>query len=140
VCAELASTLTVLALDGEDGLTALASASTLPPGFDGENATADVHVHPSGRFAYVSNRGHDSIAVFALGEDGTALAPRGHVSTGGTTPRSFALTPDGRLLLAANQDSDTIVAFAIDQGTGALAPTGAVTDVRTPVRVLVVPG
>ena len=67
VCAELDSTLTVLALDAAAGLTPQARASTLPPGFRGENATADVHVHPSGRFAYVSNRGHDSLAVFALG-------------------------------------------------------------------------
>jgi 6-phosphogluconolactonase len=136
VCAEHASTLTVLAVE-DGGVTELATASTLPPGFNGPNDTADVHVHPSGRVVYVSNRGHDSIAIFDV--TGDLPQPLGHVSTQGRTPRSFALTADGALLLVANQDSDSIVAFAIDRETGTLEPTGHVTRVRTPARVVVSP-
>jgi 6-phosphogluconolactonase len=120
-------------------LTPMATVATVPAGHDAPNFPADVQVHPSGRFVYVSNRGHDSIAIFAIGDEPSELVPRGHASTGGAAPRSFALTAGGRLMLVANQDSDTIVAFAVDGETGALEPTGAVTDVRTPVCVLPLP-
>lgn len=128
------STLTVLAYDGGAGaLHALQTLSTLPAGFEGRNSTADIHVHPSGRFLYGSNRGHDSLACFAIGDDGL-LSPAGHTPTEGRTPRNFAIDPAGALLLAANQDSDSVVSFRIDQDTGALTPV-ATAAIPSPVCV-----
>ncbi len=97
---------------------------TLPRDAVVASTASEVVVHPSGRFAYASNRGHDSIAVFAVDPRDGGLAPRGHVSSGGRTPRHFACDPTGRWLLVANQDSDDIVVFAIDATTGALTPHG----------------
>ena len=87
----------------------------VPADVDGGNSCADIHVAPSGRFVYSSNRGHDSIAIFAVDEASGTLAPRGHASTGGSTPRNFAIDPRGNFLLAANQQSDSIVSFRVDQ-------------------------
>ena len=95
-------------------------------------------VHPSGRFVYGSNRGHDSIAVFRVGDDRT-LTRVGIYSTGGKTPRHFAIDPSGGFLLAANQESDSLVLFRIDQKTGALIDTGARVDAPSPVFVGVPP-
>ena len=132
---ELDSTLTSYAWDGEAGtLTQLSTQSTLPDAWKGENTTAEVAVHASGRFVYASNRGHDSIAVFAASETG-ALTRIGLYPTGGRTPRHFAFDPTGTFLLAANQESDSIVAFRIDPGSGALTDTGARVSVPAPVFV-----
>ena len=98
-------------------------------------STAEIAVHPSGRFVYGSNRGHDSIAVFSVGADG-ALTLVEHESTRGQTPRNFALDPTGRWLIAANQRSDTLAVFSIDQTTGALSPVGALASVPSPVSIL----
>jgi 6-phosphogluconolactonase len=126
------STVTALSYDAEAGaLHALQTLSTLPAGFEGGNSTADIHVHPSGRFLYGTNRGHNSLARFTIGDDGL-LTPAGHASTQGKTPRNFAIDPTGALLLAANQDSDSVVSFRIDQDTGALTPL-ATTAVPSPV-------
>jgi 6-phosphogluconolactonase len=136
VCNELDSTVTAYAYDAEEGLPRpIQTVSSLPEGFSGTNYPADIHVHPSGRFLYASNRGHDSIAIFAIDEASGELAAAGHQSTQGRSPRNFAIDPEGRLLLAANQNSNTIVAFAIDRERGTLEPTGAVTEVPTPVCV-----
>jgi len=133
---ELASTLTAFGFDAETGaLHEIQTVSTLPPGYAERNSTADVHVHPSGRFVYGSNRGHDSIASFAVDQRSGRLTPLGHQSTQGAVPRNFAIDPSGTLLLAANQNSDSIVAFRIDPVNGALTPTGAVTEVPTPVCI-----
>ena len=106
-----------------------------PEGFDGKSFTADVHVHPSGRFLYGSNRGHDSIAIFRIDEQtGKPDADRPS-STGGRTPRNFAIDPSGRFLLAANQGSGSIVVFRIDAETGTLEPTGHSAAVSMPVCV-----
>lgn len=105
----------------------------LPADFFGASTGAEVAVHPSGRFVYASNRGHDSIAVFAVNPADGGLTPRGHVSTRGRTPRNFVCDPSGRWLLAANQDSDTVAVFAIDPATGALTPHGEPVPVPTPV-------
>lgn len=109
---------------------------TLPPGYSGaaENTCADIHVHPSGRFLYASNRGHDSIAIFSIDSDGR-LTPNGHVSTQGKTPRNFALDLTGRFLLAANQNSDNVVVFSIDPENGGLTPTGGSISVSKPVCI-----
>ncbi|MGH2367189.1 MAG: lactonase family protein, partial [Chloroflexota bacterium] len=134
---EIASTLSAFAYDPEHGtLALLETVSTLPEGFSGKNSTAQIVVHPSGRFVYGSNRGHDSIAIFAIDEQTGQLTARGYESTRGQTPRNFNLDPTGTFLLAANQGSDTIVTFRIDATTGALTPTGQVTETPSPVCVV----
>ncbi len=131
---EMGNTLTVFERDPAAGaLREIQTVGTLPEGFEGASTTADVHVAPSGRFVYGSNRGHDSIAVYAVDPDTGRLACVGHEPTGGRTPRSFAIDPTGTFLLAANQDSDNIVAFRIDGDTGRLTNTGNVADVPAPV-------
>ena len=110
-----------------------ATVSTLPASFSGGNTTAEVQVHPSGKFLYGSNRGHDSIAIFAIDPTSGNLTALGHEPTGGSTPRNFGIDPDGKFLLAANQDSGTIHVFRIDQQTGKLAPTGNEIEVPMPV-------
>jgi 6-phosphogluconolactonase len=99
------------------------------------NSTAEVQVHPTGKFVYGSNRGHDSIAVFAVDGATGRLKLVEHESTQGKAPRNFGVDPSGRFLLACNQGSDTIVGFRIDQETGALAPTGQTLQVPAPVCV-----
>jgi 6-phosphogluconolactonase len=132
---ELNSTLTALAYDANAGaLSELHTVSTLPEGFTGANSCADVHVAPNGRFVYGSNRGHNSIAVFAFDARAGRLRALGHPSTEGETPRNFGIDPSGRVLLAANQNSDTIVGFHIDRQTGLLVQTSS-TEVPTPVCI-----
>ena len=136
---EMGGTVTALSWDGARGtLTELQTVSTLPADFRGENTTAEVQVHPSGRFLYGSNRGHDSIAVFAIADDGR-LKALGHQPTQGRNPRNFGIDPTGTWLLAANQNSDSIVVFRIDPATGVLAPAGVTASVPSPVCVKFVP-
>jgi 6-phosphogluconolactonase len=131
---ELNSTLTAFAYDPLNGtLRSVQTVSTLPKGFSGHNDCADVHVSPSGKFLYGSNRGHDSIVVFAINENTGKLEYLEHASTQGKTPRNFTIDPTGRLLLAANQESDTIVTLHVDPLTGRLKPTGHVAEVPSPV-------
>jgi 6-phosphogluconolactonase len=111
---------------------------TLPAGYEGRRWSADVHVAPSGRFVYVSNRAHDSIVLFSVAADGT-MAAIDHQGTLGHTPRNFALDRRGEVLLVANQESDTVVVFAIDERTGALHPLQTVPVSPAPYRVLVCP-
>jgi 6-phosphogluconolactonase len=133
---ELSSTVTACGYDPEHGvLKEVQTVSTLPEGFKGENTTAEVQVHPSGKFLYGSNRGHDSIAVFAIDAGTGRLRPAGHESTRGKTPRSFGVDPTGTYLLAANQDSDSVVVFRIDPVTGQLRSTGSTARVPAPVCV-----
>jgi 6-phosphogluconolactonase len=131
-------TLSVLTYDASTGaLEEVQSVSTLPEGAQNDRwSTAELALSPSGTAVYVSNRGHDSIAVFAIDPASGRVTPRGHVQTGGRTPRSFGIDPSGQRLYAANQDSDTIVHFALDPQTGALTPDGQVTQVGAPVCVL----
>src|SRR5207237_2406306 len=110
--------------------------STLPKDFRGQNDDAEIEVHPSGRFLYGSNRGHDSIAVFAIDSGTGTLTPVEHVPTEGKTPRSFAIDPAGSYLLVANQDSDNLVVFRIDARTGRLAPSDKGSDVPSPVWLI----
>ena len=131
---EINSTLTAFAYDAGRGiLTPRQTAGALPPGFDGESAGAAVRVSPSGRFVYGSNRGHDSIALFAFDEREGALTAIGHEPTRGKTPRDFIIDPSGQFLLAANQDTGTIAVFRIDPRSGRLQPTGEAIPVPTPV-------
>jgi 6-phosphogluconolactonase len=136
---ELDSSLTAFSYDNSKGLLKeLQTVSTLPEGFQGNNSCADVHVHPSGRFLYGSNRGHDSIVAFSIDERSGKLSYLAHESTQGKTPRNFAIDPTGAFLLAANQRSDTIMAFRIEQ-TGKLKPAGPATEVPTPVCLKFIP-
>ena len=131
---ELDSTVTVFTCDAISGaLTPVQTLSTLPAGFDGRSHCADIHVHPTGKFVYGSNRGHDSIAIFTVDQTSGQLTAAGHESTGGTVPRNFAIDPTGTFLLAANQNTDNVVVFRIDQATGQLTPTGHELAVPTPV-------
>jgi len=109
------------ALDARAGtLSHLGSISTLPPGdAASSNTGSDVHVAPSGKFLYGSNRGHDSIVIYAIGNDGR-LTLVGHESTRGKTPRNFGIDPTGTFLFVANQDSRTLASFRIDSGRGTL--------------------
>lgn len=130
---EQGGSITVFSYNPELGtLLTIQTISTLPAGFTGQNACADVHVHPSGRFVYGSNRGHDSLAIFAVDEALGRLTPLGHQSTLGQTPRNFTIDPTGAHLLVANQDSDSIILFTVDQQTGQLESRGQVAQVPTP--------
>ncbi len=136
---EMGNTVTAFAYNAADGaLTALQTVPTLPADFDGRSTTADIHVSPSGRYLYGSNRGHDSIVVYQIDGETGRLTTVQHVSTGGRTPRNFAIDPTGTYLLVANQDSDNIVTFRIDPGTGRLTATGDQVSVSMPVCVLFV--
>jgi 6-phosphogluconolactonase len=131
---ELHSTVTTFARDPEKGsLKELQTLTTLPKGFTGTNTSADIHVSLDGRFVYCSNRGHDSIAIFAIEPRNGALTSLGHESTRGMTPRNFAIDPTGEFLLVANQKSDNLVVFRLDQKTGRLSSTGQVAQVPSPV-------
>ena len=133
---ELDSTMTAFAFDVERGtMTAIHTASTLPDGWTGTNHPSQIVVHPSGRFVYGSNRGHDSIVIFAIDQETGKLRLVGHESTQGKVPRNFNVDPTGALLLAANQDTNTIVAFRIDQQSGKLTATGAITPTPAPVCI-----
>jgi 6-phosphogluconolactonase len=134
---EIDSTITVLAYDGDAGsFRELQNISTLPAGYQAKNTAAEVLVHPSGKFLYASNRGHNSIAVFGVDSTGR-LSPIAYVPCGGRTPRGFCLDPGGRWLITANQDTNNIAVFAIDPATGIPAPTGQSFEVRSPVCVKV---
>jgi 6-phosphogluconolactonase len=119
-------------------LRELQTVSTLPDGFAGQNTCADIHIDPAGRYLYGSNRGHNSIAIFAVDVATAQLRSLGHVSTAGRTPRNFGIDAAGTFLLAANQDTDTVVSWRVDQATGALIATGQITSVPTPVCVCIV--
>lgn len=114
VVCELTNRLVVLDVDDSGTLQVRDAVSTLPHDASGESIAAEVAVHPDGHRVYVSNRGHDSIATFAIDDPATAPVLLAHVASGGRTPRHFAIHPSGRSLLVANQDSDTLVAFALD--------------------------
>jgi 6-phosphogluconolactonase len=94
-----------------------------------------VQVHPSGKFVYGSNRGHNSIAIFAFDADTGKLTAAGHQGTGIKTPRNFTIDPTGTFLLVANQDGDSVLVFRIDPKTGALTPTESKIELGAPVCI-----
>ena len=139
-CNEINSTVTTFGYDAETGrLDEIEVQTTLPADFAGRNSTAEIHVAPSGTFVYVSNRGHNSIAIFAVDDATGHISPVGWESTQGSQPRYFGFSPDGSLLYAANQASHTIVTFRVDQERGTLTPTGQVIEVGSPVSIVFVP-
>jgi 6-phosphogluconolactonase len=140
VLSEVNSTVTAFAYDSNKGFfSTLQTLSTLPKEFTAHNDTAEIVAHPSGKFLYASNRGHDSIAEFKIDPTQGTLTLAGDFPTEGKTPRNFALDPTGKFLLAANQESNNIVVFRIDQSTGALTATGQVAQVPAPVDIVFVP-
>jgi 6-phosphogluconolactonase len=136
VASEMDSTITSFSWDAKKGaLKETGAVSTLPAGYSGRNEVAEIAVHPNGKFLYVSNRGNESIAVFAIHPGNVAPTLVAHVPTGGKEPRHFAIDPSGQYLLAENQLSDNIVEFRIDAATGKLTATGEVVSVPSPVCV-----
>jgi 6-phosphogluconolactonase len=138
VLQEKAMTVDTFALDAARGtlrheqkLSSLPEGVAVAEGFSG----AEILVHPSGRFVYASNRGHDTIAVFAVDKDRGTLKPVEHAAMGGKTPRGVGIDPAGRWLIAGNQRSDTVSVFRIDPGTGRLTHTGQSVAVGAPVSV-----
>jgi 6-phosphogluconolactonase len=138
---ELGSTVTALTYDAAAGtFQEIQSLTTLPSSYQqGDNSGADVHVSPDGRFVYTSNRGDNSLAVFAVDGGSGRLTLVQHVSTQGKTPRNFALDPSGRVLLVANQNSGDIFTYQVDKQTGKLTPTGQSVQLPSPMFVQVVP-
>jgi 6-phosphogluconolactonase len=133
---EMGSTVTGFSYNAATGsLHQLATVSTLPAGFKGNNDTAEITVHPGGNFLYGSNRGHDSLAVFAIDPATGTQRFLETVSTGGKTPRNFAIDPSGNYLFAANQASDNLVVFKIDPTNGHLTPTGQILETPSPVSI-----
>jgi len=133
---ELNSTMTAYGFDSETGaLTELQTLSTLPDGFSGASSCAEVQITADGRFLYGSNRGHDSLAIYAVDAETGALTPTGHESTQGRIPRNFVVDPTGRFLVAANQDTDNLVPFRINASSGALESVGQSVEAPTPICV-----
>jgi len=137
---ELSSTVTAFSFDAKKGsLKEIGALSTLPPGFSGRNDVAEIAVHSNGKFLYVSNRGNDSIAIFAVDPGKGTLTTIGGVPTEGKEPRHFAIDPTGRYLFAENQLSDTIVIFRFDPASGQLSPTGDSVPIPSPVDLVFLP-
>jgi 6-phosphogluconolactonase len=136
---ELANTIAAYDFEAATGtLTPRQVVPTLPPEFKGANTTAEIRVHPNGRFVYGSNRGHDSIAVFSVDPATGRLSamPVEIVPTGGKNPRNFALSPDGRWLVCAHQDTPLLTVFAVDGTSGRLTRTPHTAEVAACVCVL----
>ena len=133
---EMGSSITVSAWDAKNGaLREVQTISTLPEGYTGRSTCAEVAVHPSGNFVYGSNRGDDSIVVFACNPETGKLTFLQRVPTGGKTPRQFEIDPTGRYLLAANQDSNSVILFSIDSPGGKLKPAGSQVQTDNPMCV-----
>ena len=134
VANELDSTVATLRFDRERGaLAPLKTHSTVPTGWSGTNYPADIHVAPDGRTLYVSNRGHNSVAVFSMAKSTGALALEQVISTEGDWPRNFTLDPSGRWLLVANQRSGTVIVFERDRDNGRLKLTRQRIEIPSPV-------
>jgi 6-phosphogluconolactonase len=137
---EMVGAINTFAFDSRKGkLTLMQTVPTLPKDFSGENTTAEIEVHPSGRFVYASNRGHDSIVVYAVDPKTGTLKLIEDVPTQGKTPRNFQIDPTGTRLFVANQDSGNIVAFRINPKTGRLTSSGDPLKVPNPVCIKFVP-
>lgn len=136
---ELANAITAYAWTADTGTTTpLQTISTLPTSFQGESTAAEILVHPGGRFLYASNRGHDSIALYAL-DPACRMTLRSHVSSRGRTPRYLALSPDGRWLIATHQGSDSVAVWSIDAVDGSLTPVGEPVTLAKPGAVVFMP-
>ncbi len=136
----MSSSITAFSYDAAHGLLhPIQTVSTLPSGYKGSSTSAEIEMHPFGKFLYASNRGHDSIAVFAIDPLKGTLTPLEYDSTEGKTPRSFNMDPTGHYLIAANQGSDSLVVFRVDAKTGHLTPIGQKENAPSPTCVTFVP-
>lgn len=136
VANELASSVTLMRVNKETGvLQAEETCSTLPADYIGYNDSADIHVSSDGRYLYSSNRGHNSIAVFAIDAASGKLTPVQHISCGGELPRNFGITPEGDYLLAANGKTGNIAVFRRNRETGFLSATGNQLELKIPVCI-----
>jgi 6-phosphogluconolactonase len=132
---EITSTVTVLSYDSNKGrFQEQQTISTLPADYTGANTAAEIQVHPSGKFIFASNRGHNSIAVLSVDVQGR-LSDLHNYSVLGRTPRNFSLDPPGHWLIVANQDTNNVVVFAVDQQTGELKPNGQSVTIPAPLCV-----
>ena len=137
---ELTSTVTAFRYDANAGaLHEVQTVSTLPEHFDGANTGAEVDVHPSGKWLYASNRGHNSVVLFDVDSDNGTLTYVEEQGTGGFKPRHFGIEPAATYLAVGNQDSDTILVARIDAGNGRLKPSGVFANAPSPVCVKFLP-
>ena len=128
---ETDSKVSVFTVDGAK-LTQIQTLSTLPAGYSGNNSTAEIQIDKTGKWLYVTNRGHDSMAHYAVDAAKGTLTLVGHILSGGRTPRNITIDPTNRYLVAANQNGENIVVFRLDEKTGTLTPTGAAGQVPQP--------
>lgn len=141
VANELDSTITTYQYNKANGaLAPVQIIPSIPETYTGNNTAAEIMVAPSGKFVYVSNRGHNSIGIYAIDHEKGTLKPLGWESSQGKGPRFFAFDPAGKFLYAANENSDTIVTFRINQKTGKLTPTGQVIKTGSPVCIIFAQG
>ncbi len=137
---ELNSTIDALSYDAAAGaLKLLQTVSTLPKDFHGGNTAAEIEIDPAGRFLYGSNRGHDSLAQFAIDAATGRLTFVARYPSGGKTPRGFAIDPTGRYLICGSQDSNRVVVMRVDRQDGRLTPTEHAVEIGAPVTVVFVP-
>jgi 6-phosphogluconolactonase len=129
---------TVVAYDYSAGTGALGvkqTISTLPAGWKGTSYCADIHISPNGKYLYGSNRGHDSIVIYAIARTGGLLSLVGHQAEGITWPRNFAIDAAGKFMYVANQNSDSLIAFEMNTSTGALTPASIRVELPKPVCI-----
>jgi 6-phosphogluconolactonase len=137
---EMGATITVFSRDAKrSALKEIQTLPTLPPDFSGRKSCAEIAVHPSGKFVYGSNRGHDTIAVYSVDDSSGKLTSGAFVPCGGKEPRNFAIDPTGAFLFVANQNSENIATFRIDNKTGNLTRIEGDIEVGKPVCIVFVP-
>ena len=134
---ELNATVSVIALTDAGGLYEIQILPTLPESYTGKNSCADLHLHPNGRFLYGSNRGHNSLVIYAVDPTDGRLTLLGHHPTGGDFPRNFAISPDGERIYVANQNSGLITTHLVDKRTGLLTAVGPSGDIKIPTPVCI---
>jgi 6-phosphogluconolactonase len=140
VISEMGSTVTALHFDAKKGsFKELQTLSTLPPGYSGRNDAAEIAIHPNGKFLYASNRGNDSIAIYAIDPKKGTLTPLGGTPTGGKEPRHFTFDPSGRFMFIENQFSDDVSIVRVDPSTGALSSSAETFKVPSPVCLVFAP-
>jgi 6-phosphogluconolactonase len=134
---ELVSSVAVFSRNPKTGTLTLIQdrVGTLPANFSGSNTSADIHIDPSGKYLYQSNRGLNALSVLRINKGGN-LTLLGNVPTGGKTPRNFWIDPQGGFIIVANQESDNLVVFRRDVTTGMFAPTGQELRIPSPVCVI----
>jgi 6-phosphogluconolactonase len=133
---ELNNTISAFSFESKTGtLKSTQNITTIPDEYRGESYAAEIQVHPTGRYLYASNRGHDSLARYAVDPQTGQLRRSGHTLTGGKFPRHFTIDPAGQFLIVANQKSDQLVLFQIDPQTGDLQPSGKPITITQPVCV-----